>query len=167
MVEEAMNLKKGGAECIAICTNTMHLMAPDIEKNTSLPVIHIADATGDEIIKRGVKKVLLLGTKFTMEGDFYKERLEAKGVETMIPDEDDRQAIHDVIYNELVLGSINVASKSRYIEIINKMAERGVQGVVLGCTEIPLLIHEDDVEMEVFDTTYIHCKAVVEFSLKN
>ncbi len=104
LVKEAENLKKAGADCIVICTNTMHLMASDIEKSTGLKVIHIADVTGDEIIKRNVNKVLLLGTKFTMESSFYKERLEKKGIEVVIPNELDRQIIHDIIYNELILG---------------------------------------------------------------
>lgn len=167
MIKESINLKNAGAECIVICTNTMHLMSSEIETNTGLQVIHIADATGDEIVKRKVEKVLLIGTKFTMEGDFYKERLEAKGIEIIIPDKQDRQIIHDIIYNELVLGIIKPESKRKYINIINKMVERGAQGVILGCTEIPLLINENDVKIEVFDTTYIHANAVVEFSLKD
>lgn len=166
MVKEAKNLKIAGAECIVICTNTMHLMAPDIEKNTGLKVIHIADATGDEIIKRNVNKVLLLGTRFTMEGSFYKERLENKGIEVLIPDESDQQIIHDIIYNELILGVLKPESKQTYIKIINKMIEKGVTGVVLGCTEIPLLIKESDVAIEVFDTTEIHSRAAVEYAIK-
>lgn len=165
LVQEANNLKKAGAECLVICTNTMHIMAPDIEKHTGLKIIHIAEATGDEIKKRNIDKVLLLGTKFTMEGTFYKERLESKGISVIIPNEEDRQMIHDVIYNELVLGMISEESKRAYIHIINKAVEAGVTGVVLGCTEIPLLIMQDDVQIEVFDTTEIHSKAAVEFAL--
>lgn len=166
MVNEANYLKMAGAECIVICTNTMHVMAPDIEKNTGLKVIHIADAAGDEIVKRNVKKVLLLGTKFTMEGDFYKERLENKGIEVVIPNESDRQLVHDIIYNELILGVLKPESKQQYIKIINKTIEEGVTGVVLGCTEIPLLIKQNDVAMEVFDTTEIHSRAAVEYAIK-
>lgn len=166
MVNEANNLKMAGAECIVICTNTMHLMAPDIEKNTGLKVIHISDVTGDEIVKRNVKKVLLLGTKFTMEGSFYKERLENKGIEVVIPNEQDRQIIHDIIYNELVLGVLKPESKQSYIKIINKMIEEGITGVVLGCTEIPLLIKQSDVTIEVFDTTEIHSRAAVDYAIK-
>lgn len=165
MVQEAHNLKKASAECIVICTNTMHLMAPDIEKDTGLKVIHIADATGNEIIKRNIDKVLLLGTKFTMEGSFYKERLNRKGIEVLIPDETDRQIIHDIIYKELVVGILSPESKRIYIEIINKAIEKGITGVVLGCTEIPLLIKQTDVTIEVFDTTKIHAKAAVEFAI--
>jgi len=166
MVEEAQNLKDAGAECIVICTNTMHLMAPDIEKHTGLKVIHIADATGNEIIKRNINKVLLLGTKFTMEGFFYKERLEKKGIDVLIPDEADRQIIHDIIYKELILGILTPESKEAYIKIIHKMIEKGVKGVVLGCTEIPLLIKEDDVDIAVFDTTKIHSIAAVDYAMK-
>ncbi len=166
MVKEAENLKRAGAEFIVICTNTMHLMAPDIEESTGLKVIHIADATSDEIIKRDVKKVLLLGTKFTMEGTFYRERLEKNGIEVVIPSESDRQIIHDIIYNELILGVLNAESRRKYVDIINKAADIGVTGVVLGCTEIPLLIKDNDVDIEVFDTTEIHAKAAVEFAIK-
>lgn len=165
MVHEAMNLKKAGADFLVICSNTMHLMVPEIEKNTGLQVIHIADATGDEIIKRQVSKVLLLGTKFTMEGTFYKERLGRKGIEVVIPDEADRQIVHDIIYQELILGVLNPDSKEKYRKIINKMIEKGIDGVVLGCTEIPLLIQQGDVTIEVFDTTEIHSKAAVEFAI--
>lgn len=165
MVDEADNLKSAGAEFIVICTNTMHLMAPDIEENTGLKVIHIADAAGDEIIRRSVNKVLLLGTKFTMEGSFYKERLENKGIEVVIPNETDRQIIHDIIYNELILGVIKPESKQSYIKIINKMTEEGITGVVLGCTEIPMLIKQEDVTIEVFDTTEIHSRAAVDYAI--
>lgn len=165
MVHEAMNLKKAGADFLVICSNTMHLMVPEIEKNTGLQVIHIADATGDEIIKRQVGKVLLLGTKFIMEGTFYKERLGRKGIEVVIPDEADRQIVHDIIYQELILGVLNPDSKEKYRKIINKMIEKGIDGVVLGCTEIPLLIQQGDVTIEVFDTTEIHSKAAVEFAI--
>lgn len=166
LVQEANNLKLAGAECIVICTNTMHLMATDIEKNTGLQVIHIADATGDEIVRRNIDKVLLLGTKFTMEGSFYRDKLENRGVEIVLPDEQDRQIIHDVIYHELVVGVIKQESKNSYIKIINKGIEKGIKGVVLGCTEIPLLIKQGDIDIEVFDTTEIHSKAAVEFALQ-
>ncbi|HZH93455.1 MAG TPA: aspartate/glutamate racemase family protein [Tissierellaceae bacterium] len=165
MIDEAKNLKKAGAESIVICTNTMHLMAPDIESGTGLKVIHIAEATGDEILKRGVKKVLLLGTKFTMEGTFYREKLEEKGIEVIIPTESDRQVVHDIIYNELILGELNPQSRRKYVEIINRAADIGVTGVVLGCTEIPLLIKDKDVDIEVFDTTEIHAKAAIEHAI--
>ncbi len=165
MVKEADNLKKAGAEFIVICTNTMHLMAPNIERETGLKVIHIADVTADEIIKRNVDKVLLLGTKFTMEAPFYKERLGNKGIEVVIPNEVDRQIIHDIIYSELIMGVIKKESKQSYIMIINKMIEEGIRGVVLGCTEIPMLLKQDDVSIEVFDTTEIHARAAVDYAV--
>lgn len=165
MIHEAENLKRGEAECIVICTNTMHIMAPDIEKKTGLKVIHIADATGEEIIKKEVDKVLLLGTKFTMEGSFYKERLKGKGIEVVIPEEEDRKIIHTIIYSELVVGVVKQESKIKYMEIINKAIEKGITGVVLGCTEIPLLIKQSDVAVEVFDTTAIHSRAAVDFAI--
>ncbi|MCH4887027.1 aspartate/glutamate racemase family protein [Acidaminobacter sp. JC074] len=161
MVDEAKNLKAAGADFIVIATNTMHLMAPAIEKETGLKVLHIAEATGQEIIKRGLKKVLLLGTKFTMEGAFYRDILEAMGIEVMIPDEEDRQRVHDIIYHELILGDIKTGSKKAYVDIIEKMALKGASGVILGCTEIPLLIQEGDVSIDVLDTTFIHAKAAV------
>jgi len=166
MIDESINLKKAGAEFLVICTNTMHLMAPDIEKMTGLKVIHIAEATGDEIVRRNVKKVLLLGTKFTMEGNFYKDILKNKGIEVLVPDEPDRQIIHNIIYNELILGILNPQSKEIYKNIIEKMTSKGVKGVILGCTEIPLLIKDGDVSVEVFDTTEIHSKSAVEYALK-
>ena len=165
MVQEAKTLKNACAQCIVTCTHTMNITASDIEINTGLKVIHIADSTGDEIKKRNINKVLLLGTKYTMEGSFYKERLEKRGIEVFIPNEKDRQIIHDVIYNELVVGVIKKESKQNYIEIINKALVKKITGVILGCTEIPLLIKQSDIEIEVFDTTEIHSRAAVEFAL--
>lgn len=166
MVDQAMNLKGGGAECVVICTNTMHKMAPEIEAATQLPVIHIADVTGGEIRRRGLKKVLLLGTRFTMEGDFYRKVLVDKhGIEVEIPAEEDRQLVHDVIYGELVQGKVLDESRQAYVRIIEASKKQGVEGVVLGCTEIPLLIHQADVSIPVFDTTAIHAKAAVDWAL--
>lgn len=162
MVTESVNLKKAGAECLVICTNTMHKMAGDIEVATKLPLIHIADATADAICKKGLDQVLLLGTKFTMGGDFYKDRLALKGIKTIVPSEEDQEVIHNIIYNELILGEIKDVSKKTYCSIIEKYKE--VQGVVLGCTEIPLLVKEGDVSIPVFDTTWIHSEAVVEYA---
>ncbi len=165
MVNEATNLKKAGADFIVICTNTMHIMAPKIEKTTNLKVLHIAEATANAINKKDLKKVLLLGTNFTMEGDFYKNKLSENGIETLIPEKEDRLIIHNIIYNELVRGIISKESKEKYLKIINKMKEKGIEGVILGCTEIPLLIKQEDLDIEVFDTTSIHSKAAVEFAL--
>lgn len=166
MVQEALNLKKAGAKFIVICTNTMHLMASNIERETNLKVLHIASATANAINDKKINKILLLGTKFTMEGDFYKNILNENNIEVIIPEEEDRNTIHNIIYNELVRGIINKESKQKYIEIINKMKNKGIKGVVLGCTEIPLLISQKDLDISVFDTTSIHAKAAAEFSLK-
>ncbi len=166
MVEEAVNLKNAGAESIVICTNTMHKMADDIEKVTGLEVIHIAEVTAREVKRRGIKKVLLIGTKFTMEGDFYTKRLNEVGIEVVIPNSNDREIIHNVIYNELILGKIEDESRREYIKTINHHIEiDDIGGVILGCTEIPLLIKDKDVKIEVFDTTEIHCLEVTEWMI--
>lgn len=166
MVTQSLNLKRGGAECILICTNTMHMMAPDIEQATGLPVLHIADVTGAAVREQGLRKVLLLGTRFTMEGDFYRNVLEEKhGVDVIIPVEEDRAVVHEVIYGELVQGKVLDESRKAYARIIEAAKEEGAEGVILGCTEIPLLIHQEDVTIPVFDTTAIHAKAAVEWAL--
>lgn len=167
MIEAARRLEKGGAELLVICTNTMHRMAPDIEKEIRIPIIHIADTTAAEIKKASLKKVLLLGTRFTMEQDFYKGRLTEKhGIEVLIPDEEDMVTVHNIIYNELVMGKILEESRKKYRDIIRKMVSRGAEGVILGCTEIPLLIKADDSPVPVFDTTTIHAVKAVEIALR-
>jgi aspartate racemase len=167
MVDAARKLEAGGAECILICTNTMHKIAGEIQEAISIPIIHIADATAEAIMKEGLKTVGLLGTKYTMEEDFYKGRLSEKfGLEVLIPDKQDREIVHKVIYDELCLGKINRTSKEKFKEIISGLKKEGAQGIILGCTEIPLLIKQDDLTMPVFDTTRIHAKAGVEFALK-
>ncbi len=166
MVKQASNLKKAGAEFIVICTNTMHLMAGSIEEKTGLKVLHIADAAGEEIKRKGLTKVALLGTKFTMQGDFYKSVLrERHNIEVIVPNESDMMIIHNIIYKELILGKIDSLSKMKYVEIINKLQSEGAQGVILGCTEIPLLVKQEDVSIPVFDTATIHSKAAVRYSL--
>ena len=168
MVDSAEKLKKGGADFIIICTNTMHKMACDIENRVGIKVLHIAEATGKEIVKKGMKKVGLIGTKFTMEQDFYKKVLkDIFNIDVVIPEENERAIIHDVIYNELCKGIINEVSKEMYIKIINNLASEGAEGVVLGCTEIPLLISQKDVTIPVFDTTKIHAVSAVEFALNS
>lgn len=166
MIDVAQKLKNGGADFIIICTNTMHKMANEIENVAGIKVLHIAEVTGQQIIKKGMKKVGLLGTKFTMEGDFYKKVLKEKyGIDVIIPDKDEREIVHNVIYDELCKGEIKEASKEKYIEIINNLVVNGAEGVILGCTEIPLLIKQEDVEIKVFDTTTIHAISAVEFAL--
>lgn len=167
MVNIGHKLKGAGADFIVICTNTMHKMAMDIESKVGLKVLHITEATGNEIVKKGLKKVALLGTKFTMEQDFYRKVLEDKfNIEVMIPDEDGRDIVHHIIYEELCKGIINEPSKKEYLKIIDNLVLDGAEGIVLGCTEIPLLIKQEDVNVPIFDTTTIHARAAVEYALK-
>ncbi len=166
MLNFAQKLEGAGADFIVICTNTMHKMAEEVENNINIPLLHIADATAEKIIEKGLGKLGLLGTNFTMEEDFYKKRLEEKyNIEVIIPSQNDRRIIDSVIYNELCLGIIKQSSKEKYKEVINRLISNGADGVILGCTEIPLLVSQGDVEMPVFDTTTIHAKSAVEFAL--
>jgi len=167
MCEAARCIERGGADCLVICTNTMHKMAEEVQQAVSIPLLHIADATAAEIKKTGVGKVALLGTQYTMEEDFYKGRLaEHHGLEVMIPAEMDRNIINEVIYNELCLGKVQEESKNQFSRIIKDLAAQGAEGVILGCTEISLLIRQKDTVLPLFDTTAIHAKAAVEFALK-
>lgn len=167
MVDAAQRLEMAGAEVIVLCTNTMHLCSDAIISSINVPFIHIADATGASIVKEGLKKVLLLGTRFTMEKDFYTSVLLSKyGVETLIPDGSDRDIVHNMIYDELVLGHVNPESKEQLLRIINKQIKLGAQGVILGCTELPLLISDNDTPIPVFDTTQIHANKAVEWALQ-
>lgn len=167
MIESAQRLESAGADMIIICTNTMHKMAEDMEKHINIPLLHIADATALKIKDYGLKKIGLLGTKFTMEQDFYKGRLiNNYGLEVIVPDTKERQIIHDIIYNELCLGEIKESSKISYIKVIDNLEKNGAEGVILGCTEIPLLIKQTDVKIPLFDTTKIHAEFAVDFSIK-
>ncbi|HWR31078.1 MAG TPA: aspartate/glutamate racemase family protein [Negativicutes bacterium] len=167
MIDAGTRLKNGGADFIVICTNTMHKTADAVENQVGIPLLHIADAAATEVKKMGLRKVALLGTRFTMEQDFYKARLlEKHGIEVFIPDRDERKIIHSVIYNELVLGKVLDSSREAFVKIIGHMNNIGAEGVVLGCTEIPLLISQKDSAIPVFDMTRIHALATVEFSLK-
>ena len=168
MVASAKQLETAGADIIVLCTNTMHLCTPAILENITIPFLHIAEATGQEISKRKIKKVALLGTKFTMEKDFYKTYIfEHFGVEVIIPSDEERLDIHRIIYQELVQGQILDSSREIYKQIIGNLEKRGAEGVILGCTEIPLLISEPDVNIPVFDTTTIHAEKAVEWALNN
>jgi aspartate racemase len=167
MVNSAKNLENAKADIIVLCTNTMHLCSTEIIKNVSIPFLHIAVATGKKIKEQKISKVLLLGTKFTMEKDFYKKVLiEDFGIEVITPNEKDRKIVHKIIYEELVQGKIKSTSRIEFQKIINNSIENGAEGVILGCTEIPLLIKSSDVNIPVFDTTRIHAESAVEFSLK-
>ncbi|MDY0103277.1 MAG: aspartate/glutamate racemase family protein [Lentimicrobium sp.] len=167
MANAAKMLEDAGADLIVLCTNTMHLCTKAILEKITVPFLHIAEATGQEIIARKLKKVGLLGTKFTMEKDFYKEVLLNKfGIEVVIPNEKERDEVHRIIYQELVHGQIKEESREIYKKIIRHLEEEGAQGVILGCTEIPLLISDSDVNIPVFDTTKIHAEKAVEWLLK-
>jgi amino-acid racemase len=167
MIGAAKKLEKANADLLVICTNTMHKMAIDIENNISIPLIHIADETAKVIRKSGLKKIGLLGTKFTMEQEFYKGRLtDSFGLDVLTPNEKDRDIVHSIIYKELVVGIFLDKSKELYLEIIREMISRGAEGVILGCTEIPLLIKKEDVSVPVFDTTRIHAEGAVLYALK-
>lgn len=167
MIDAAQRLKRGGADFIVIASNTMNSRADDIQEKVQIPVLHIADATGEKVNKSGIKTVALLGTKYTMEQNFYRDRLEKKyGLKVIIPNETEREYINSVIFNELCAGKMYNESRERFVQIINRLVdEDGVQGVILGCTEIPLLIKQKDVKVPVFDTMTIHAEAAVKYAL--
>ncbi len=167
MANSAKNLENAKADIIVLCTNTMHLCSEEIKKSTDIPFLHIAVATGKKIKENNIKKVLLLGTKFTMEKEFFKKVLkEDFNIEVIIPNESDRDIVHQIIYKELVHGKIESNSKKEYQRIIKNSINNGAGGVILGCTEIPLLIKNKDINIPAFDTTRIHAEAAVEFALK-
>jgi len=165
LAEQAQNLEKAGADCILVCTNTMHKVAVQIEESITTPFLHIADATAKEIVSQNVGKVALLGTAFTMEQDFYKARLKNHGIDVIIPNEADRKIIHQIIYEELCLGVINPESQQKYMTIVERLIAEGAQGIILGCTEICMLIGEVKFSVPLFDTTAIHAKEAVSFAL--
>lgn len=154
----ARGLEKAGADFIIICTNTMHKVAPQIQSNIGIPVIHIADATADRLIENGVKTVALLGTRYTMTQDFYKSKLTDRGICVLVPDAGEIEAVNNIIYNELCLGVITPQSKAVYLRIIERLAQEGAQGVILGCTEIGLLVQQCDTAVPLYDTAYIHAE---------
>lgn len=167
MVEAAQRLEKGGADFIVLCTNTMHKLADEIQAGVRIPFLHIADATAERVRQAGIRRIGLLGTRFTMEEDFYKGRLTGSyGLEVITPEAGEREIVHRVIYDELVVGKIEAGSKARYLAIIEKLVQRGAQGVILGCTEIGLLVQQADCAVPLFDTTQIHAEAAVEWALK-
>ena len=162
LADAARNLERAGAQFIVLCTNTMHKVAAQISAATDIPLLHIADATGRRIQQAGVHKVGLLATRFTMEQDFYRGRLhEQFGLEVITPDEADRLFVHEVIYQELCLGEINLASRRRYREIMQRLVAQGAEAIILGCTEITLLVDATDASVPLFDTTLIHAEEAV------
>ncbi len=167
MVGWARTLKKAGADFIVICANTMHRMAPAIESRADIDVLHIADVTGKAVKKQGLSKVILLGTRYVMEGDFYTKILAGSyGLDVMIPSAEERDIIHGVIYGELIKGVVSDDSRKKYQQIINRLIGEGAEGVILGCTEIPMLIGQKDVSVPVFNTTDIHALAAVDAALE-
>ena len=168
MCDAAQRIERGGADCVLICTNTMHKMAPEVQSSVAIPLLHIADATAIEIKRRGIKRVGLLGTKYTMEEDFYKNRLvDDHDLDVFIPPEAGRTAVNRVIYEELCLGKVVKESRSQFQQIIHDLNRRGVEGIILGCTEISLLINQEDSPLPLFDTTAIHAQAAVSFALED
>ncbi|CAE6899189.1 aspartate/glutamate racemase family protein [Vibrio sp. B1FLJ16] len=166
LAEAAKSVERGGADFLMICTNTMHKVVPEIESQISIPILHIADATAKILVRDGVTKVGLLGTRFTMEQDFYKGRITEKfGIEVIVPDADEQTLVHDIIYQELCLGQINSDSRERYLEIIANLQAQGAQAVILGCTEIALLVKQSDTTVPLYDTTQIHATHGVEWAL--
>ena len=167
MCAAAQHIERGGADCVLICTNTMHKMAPEVQSTVTIPLLHIADTTAIEIKKKGIKRIALLGTKYTMEEDFYKGRLvDDYDLDVFIPPEDGRTIVNRVIYEELCLGKVVEESRNQFQQIIHDLNRRGVEGVILGCTEISLLINQDDSPLPLFDTTAIHAQAAVDFALE-
>ncbi|HKD75829.1 MAG TPA: aspartate/glutamate racemase family protein [Ktedonobacterales bacterium] len=166
MIEAAQQIERGGADVAIICSNTMHKMADAVQEHIDIPLIHIADPTGEAIVAQGLRRVGLLATKFTMEQDFYRGRLaERFGLDVITPDADKRQIVHAVIYDELCRGTVREESKARYVGIIHNLIARGAEGIFLGCTEIEMLIGPADSPVPVFDTTALHAEAAVAFAL--
>ena len=167
MIEAARSVERAGADFLLICTNTMHKMADDVQKQIRIPILHIADATAETILSRGLRKVALLGTRFTMEEDFYRGRLSARhGLDVIIPTADQRELVHRIIYDELCAGIIKPSSERVYLEVIEGLAGAGAQGIILGCTEIGLLVKQEHSRIPLFDTTVIHAEAAVAYALK-
>lgn len=167
MKQAAQQLERAGADIILLCTNTIHLVSHSISENVSIPFLHIATTTGETIKRLGLKKIALLGTRFTMEKDFYTNTLiNDFGLEILIPDSNDRQVVHDIIYNELVKGQFTNTSKQKIIEVIKELQSQGAQGIILGCTELPILISESDVEIPIFDTGKIHAHSAIKWSVQ-
>ena len=164
--EAAYNLEKAGADFIVICTNTMHKVVNQIKEKISIPILHIAEMTAEKILEKGLKNIALLGTKYTMEQDFYKSKLIEKGINVIIPDKNDIETINEVIYDELCLGTINFNSKKKFLEIVDKLRNKEAEGIILGCTEIGLLIKNADTDVPLFDTAIIHAEQAAIYSIK-
>ena len=167
VLDAAIKLKKASVDCLVLCANTLHQYAERLQTEINLPIVHIADATANEISKQELTTIGLLGTKFTMEMDFYTKRLSSAGINSLVPEKPERIFIHNTIMDELLKEIFRPEAKKRFLEIINDLEKRGAQGIVLGCTEIPLLINQADTHLPVFNTLKIHAKAAVEFAIKD
>ncbi|MDT8419218.1 MAG: aspartate/glutamate racemase family protein [Desulfuromonadales bacterium] len=166
LVEAAKSVESAGADFVLICTNTMHKVATEVAQSIKIPLLHIADATAEVLVKDGIKRVGLLGTAFTMEQAFYKGRLAEKyGLEVLIPGDADRKLVHDIIYNELCLGKIKDSSRKEYLRIVNELARSGAEAVILGCTEIGMLMNQEHTHVPLYDTTAIHAAKAVEWAI--
>ncbi|HBZ26520.1 MAG TPA: aspartate racemase [Rikenellaceae bacterium] len=165
--EAAKSLERAGADLFILCTNTMHKVGAQIVEGVNIPFYHIAEMTANEIVAKNIGKIALLGTIYTMEGDFYKSKLIERGLEVIVPEKEDRETVNRIIFGELCMGRIEADSRQQYLNIISKMVEQGAQGVILGCTEIGLLINRNDLTIPVFDTTIIHAKKAVEKALES
>lgn len=166
--EAAKSIQAGGADFLLICTNTMHKVLPQIEEQIDIPVLHIADATANKLIEDGISKVGLLGTAFTMEQVFYKHRISEKfGIEVIVPEHEEREVVHRVIYDELCQGQILSESREQYINIIDNLRRAGAEAVILGCTEIALLVEQQHTQVKLYDTTKIHAEEAVKLALSN
>jgi len=167
LINAAQILQRSGADFILICANTLHKAAEKVHEKVNIPILHIADVTAQKIKEKGLNKVGLLGTKFTMTDDFYKKRLKEKfDILTIVPEKDEKDLIQKIIFEEICSGIIKESSRNKFLKIIKKMKDKGISGIILGCTEIPLLIQQKDVDIPVFDTLEIHAEAAVEFALK-
>lgn len=164
--EAAQSVEKSGADFLLICTNTMHKVAPEIESAINIPLLHIADTTGQQLVQNGINSVGLLGTQFTMEQEFYKKRLTDKfGIEVLVPQEKERKQVHEIIYNELCRGEIKQSSKETYLDIIDNLKQEGAEAIILGCTEIAMLVKPEDTSVPLYDTAAIHASAAVDMAL--
>ena len=166
LIEGAKRLEAAGADFILIATNTMHLVFNQVQAGVNVPMLSLLDVVGEAILARGMSTVGLLGTGFTMEKPFYRDSLAEKGIAVLVPSAGDREYVNDVIYNELVAGEIRSESRARFVAIIKKLADRGAEGIILGCTEIPLLVSESDAGTPLFDTTAIHAEAALKYALR-
>jgi aspartate racemase len=166
LAEAALSLEKAGADFIVICTNTMHKVVPLMEEKLNIPVLHIADATANQVRKSHIQTVGLLGTKYTMEEDFYKSRIESNGIKVLVPTLTVRERVNKIIYDELCLGNLNESSRDYYREVIKQLMEAGAEGIILGCTEIGLLVNQSDSPVPLFDTTLIHALEAVKLALE-